>query len=201
MIGNGPLTTRRACQNDVHFQRERSIEQPHDGRDDGAIELGFVHDVARIEAGVEQLASKSRRVASLVRQESDRRRAIGEEAARGRGDVDLLPPAIGWKDRQRLELHVLHDADAAGVGRVAGDREEVDQHVDALHGAHQVGKEDQRALEHADEHHTVGVVVLYGRPEASDDRRELGAIENDARARAHSPSASSIARRSNAPRS
>jgi hypothetical protein len=80
----------------------------------------------------------------------------------------------------QLQLHVLHDAHTTRVRRVPGDGEEVHLHVDRGHRAHEIGEEHERALEHADHHHTVGMVDGDGRSETLHHGRELGAIENDA---------------------
>ena len=63
--------------------------------------VGLVHHVARIEAGLDQVAAERRRVAALVRQKPHDRRAIREQAAHRRGEVDRFPPAIGRQERQR----------------------------------------------------------------------------------------------------
>ena len=52
----------------------------------------------------------------------------------------------------------MQDPDPPRVGRVARDGDEVDLDVDVADRAGEVGEEDQRALEHADEHDAVGVL-------------------------------------------
>ena len=53
---------------------------------------------------------------------------------------------------------VVQDRHPAGVGREPGDRHEVDVDVDVGDRAREVGEEDQRALQHADQHDAVGVI-------------------------------------------
>ena len=56
--------------------------------------------------------------------------------------------------------------------------------VDVGDGAHQVGEEDQRALQHADEHDAVGVIVgRSARPSRCDVRADRRLVEQDRSAR------------------
>ena len=97
----------------------------------------------------------------------------------------------------RSSVDVLEDPHPAAVGREARDGDEVDRDVDAADRAGEVGEEDQRALEHADEHDAVGMVGRDLRAEALDDRREVRLAEQRSpvagRRRGHSASRSSRA--------
>ena len=53
-----------------------------------------------------------------------------------------------------VDRQVLEDPHPAAVGRVSGDRQEVDDHVD-VNRADQVGEKDRGALQHADEYDAV----------------------------------------------
>ena len=90
-----------------------------------------------------------------------------------------------------VELDVLHDAHAAGVGRVARDREEVDEHVDVLDRARtRSARKTSAPFSTPTSTTPSGWSSSIGRAEAFDDRRELGAIEDDS-----APSAGSLAQR------
>ena len=56
------------------------------------------------------------------------------------------------------ELEVMQDLDPPGVGREARDRDEVDLDRYPLDGPGEVGDEEQRAFQDADEHDTVGMI-------------------------------------------
>ena len=94
-----------------------------------------------------------------------------------------------------LDREVLEDAHPPGVGRVARDRQEVDDNGNALvrARAREIRQEEQRALQHADEHDAVGVVGadLGGEPRrpVRRDRRGRGGFAGGAgRGRRHSVS-------------
>ena len=65
-------------------------------------------------------------------------------------DHDIAPADV--------DLHVLGDAHAPRIGREARDRDEVDLDRHVGDRAREIGEEQQRALEHADEHDTVGMI-------------------------------------------
>ena len=77
----------------------------------------------------------------------------------------------------QIEVDVVEDADPPGVGRVAGDGDEVDGHLDRRQRARQVGEEDQRALQHAHEHDAVGMVGRDLGRDAGDALVDGGLVE------------------------
>ena len=104
-----------------------------------------------------------------------------------------------------VEIDVVEDAHATGVGRVARDGDERDLHVDVADRAREVGEEDRRALQHPHEHHAVGVVGGDLLGEAGDGGDDGGLVEQglglgDALL-AHSARVSRTASRSSAVRS
>ena len=89
------------------LERESLVDVPGDRRHDHLLELPLVHHLARVEAGVEQVAPEGRRVAALVRHEADGRLPPREHAAHRRGHVDRLPPAVGGNAAESGKVHVL----------------------------------------------------------------------------------------------
>jgi hypothetical protein len=100
-----------------------------------------------------------------------------------------------------VDVEVLEDPDAARVGCVSRDGEEVDDDVDVGDGAHQIGEEDQRPLQHADEHDAVGMIAGDLPGDAVDVGADGTLVDQDGRRRlspglrrsGHSPSESRTA--------
>src|SRR5690242_3883808 len=132
---------------------------------------------------------------------------VRQEVREGQAGVDQV---LDEHDVATLDVdvEVLEDPYATGVRGVSGDGEEVDRDVDVGDGAHKVREEDQRPLQHADEHDAVGVIAgdLTGDP--LDVRADGALVDEDGRRRlstalrrsGHSPSESCTAWTSNAAR-
>ena len=78
-------------------------------------------------------------------------------------------------------VEVVEDLHPAGVGREPGDRDEVELDGDVGDRPGEVGDEDQRAFQHADEHDAVGMVPLDLGAEPRDVRGDGVGVEQDRR--------------------
>ena len=82
----------------------------------------------------------------------------------------------------------MQDADPTRVRRIAGDRDEVDLDGDVADGAGQVGEEDQRPLQHPDEHDAVRMICRDLARQPADQRADRLLIDQGLRSgdrRAH----------------
>src|SRR5262249_43388259 len=82
-----------------------------------------------------------------------------------------------------VDVEVLEDPDASRVGGVAGDRQEVDGHLDVRDGAGQVGEEHERPFQDADQHDAVGMIGGDPARDAVDACRDRPPVEENGRRR------------------